>query len=435
MPLLRIFLYQTLLELKRKVLLPLFIAFIAILAIILVVSSTVENPIERAQLFIEWAFTSTTTLLFLVFCLFFSLSWDSLKERKLAQVDFSKPVSKFAYFLIKYTCFSIYLFSLSVFFGILLNIVGILLYKNNFLSLKKLYLAIPVSDYTARQIRTEGEMWFGSKLKENIMIADSENPGEIELVFYIFKEYTKQHDYYLYFKAQHFADKTIKSLTYLRFTMYSDTNLDDKEIHDERIISMEHHFIKIPNRFFEKPSRLYVKIERLDKNAYFRFDISEPQIIYTKEWQGKTIFKELVFAGLTAWQSATPSYFLSAFVSPPTAIVGTFIFWIWANSKELLKAGRHHGKAKLVTEEEKKPFHKSESIEFPLWLEKIAVFVNSLIDKAIPDFQKLDFTIRAEKRITYSDSEFLYITLTSLLTNIVLAFIVGILFKAYEFPL
>ncbi|MFN7182435.1 MAG: hypothetical protein ACK4NF_07145, partial [Planctomycetota bacterium] len=279
------------------------------------------------------------------------------------QIELSKPVSKSVYFITKFLCFGVIVIFSALLFGVTSQILGVVFYGKTFLQIKEVSYGIKISDYRGKNIRVEGSRQFGAKLKENVLIADIENTGELELQYNIYREYTQKEEYYLYFKAQISSEK---NYTYLRFSVYSD--LDEKEVYqfDEKVMSMKSHFFKLPNNLFKRPSKVYVNINRLDKEVYMRFDQFEPQILYEKENVIKTMFKEIVFQSLVSLQSVTPAYLLSAFVSPPTAIVGSFIFWIWGNSKELLKMGRKHATSKLLIEGSEENHHSHQSLDFPL---------------------------------------------------------------------
>lgn len=426
----RTFLFQTFLEVKRKILIPTLIIFLALQITIFSLSKTVENNYEAAIVFSKWTQSVNTILVFIVFSIFFAFSWDTIKEKKLAQIELSKPVSRNMYFVLKFLCFSIFIFIVSFLFGIFSYVLGISLYGRTFVDIRNLNHAIKISDYSAKNIRVEGVRVFGSKLKENVLIADLLNSGELELIYNIFPDYTNYSEYYLYFKAQIYSDK---NSVYMRFKIFSDFDEDNFVQLDEKIISMHPHFIKIPKQYFLKPSKVSIKIERLDKDVYVRFDQFEPQIIYDRENILKTVSKELMFQSLISWQSSTPAYLLSAFTSPPTAIIGSLIYWIWANSKDMLKLGRKHAQSKFLSGEEEHR-HRDDTIEFPLWLEKISVATNFAIDKIIPDFKSYDFSPLLEKKITINDADFLGTTLGSILVTLIIVLIVSLLFRIYEFP-
>ncbi len=426
----RSFLFQTFLEVKRKILIPLIIVFLILQVIIFSLSKTVEDKYEGAIIFSKWAQSVNTILVFISFSIFFAFSWDTIKEKKLAQIELSKPISRNRYFVFKFLCFSIFVFIASLLFGIFSYVLGISFYGRTFVDIKNLNYGIKVSDYSAKNIRVEGIRTFGSKLKENVLIADLLNSGELELIYNIFPDYTGFAEYYLYFKAQIFSDK---NSVYMRFKIFADFDEDDFVQFDEKIVSMQPYFLKLPRKYFLKPSKVSITIERLDKDVYVRFDQFEPQIVYDRENILKTISKELIFQSLISWQSSMPAYLLSAFTSPPTAIIGSLIYWIWANSKDMLKAGRKHAQSKFLSENYEHK-HKDDTIEFPLWLEKISVVLNSAIDKIIPDFKNYSFTPLLEKKITINDGDFFAITFGSVIVTFIVVFIVSLLFRLYEFP-
>lgn len=431
MYLFRIFLFQLYLEVKRKILVPLLIGFICLQLVVFLLARAVENNYESALIFAKWTQAINTLLVFIAFSIFFAFSWENIREKKLAQVELSKPVSRSAYFMVRFLSFSCLLFIISVGSGIVSQLLGLFIYGKTYSDIKNLNHAIKISDYSAKNIRVEGIRTFGSKLRENILIADLLNSGELELIYNIYPEYTGLNEYYLYFKAQVSSDK---NYVYMRFKVYRDFDEDNSVQFDEKIISMYPHFIKLPAEYFQKPAKISVKIERLDKNVYVRFDQFEPQIIYSKEGTGKTILKEVVYQALISWQSSTPAYLLAAFTSPPTAIIGSFIYWLWANSKDLLKAGRKSVQSKIIWEREEHTHHKEESLEFPQWMEKLSLIISTAVDKLIPDFKNYSFTPLLEKKITITDTDFIVTIFNSLIVNLVVVFVVSLLFKSYEFP-
>lgn len=430
MQILKAFLFQTLIEVKRKILIPILLIYIITQIVIFSFSKTIENKSEGALIFTKWTQSLNTILVFAGFSIFFAFSWDAIKEKKLAQLELSKPVSKNGYFVAKFICFSLFVFMTSLLFCILSQLLGLVVYGKTFLDIRNLKYALKISDYEAKNIRVEGIRTFGSRLKENVLIADLLNTGELELIYNIYPEYTGLDNYYLYFKAQIYSEK---NATYMRFKIFSNFDEDNFTQFDEKIISMQSHYIKLPKQYFLKPAKVSIKIERLDKNVYVRFDQFEPQIIYASENVFKTIFKELWFQSLICWQSSTPAYLLAAFTSPPTAIIGSLIYWIWANSKDMLKLGRKHAQSKLLYEEEEHR-HRSDTVEFPLWVEKISVLINTAVDKVIPDFKIYSFTPLLEKKITINDLDFINITFNTVIITFLIVLVTSLLFKLYEFP-
>ncbi len=305
------------------------------------------------------------------------------------------------------------------------------LYGKTFLDTKKLLYSLKVNDYEGKNIRVQGITPFGAKLKENVLIADIENTGEVELQFNVFPEYTKMEEYYLYFKVQISA---VKNYTYIRFNVYSDRDEEDVYEFDEKVVSMKSHFFRLPSKFFKHPSRVYVKIKRLDSSIYMRFDQFEPRILYKIENVFKTVGKEAVFQSLVGLQSVMPAYLLSAFVSPPTEIIGSLMFWIWANSKDLLKAGRKHVTSKILSHEEETRHHRHDPVNFPLYLERLSLTINKFVDALIPDFKSFSFVPFIEKGTTINDSDFFAQVFKTLVTISIVVIIISFLFRLYEFP-
>ncbi len=412
-------------------LIPLLIVFLILQVVLFFISGYVEDLEGRALIFSKWSGVVNSVLLFVVFSAFIALSWDTIKERKIAQLELSKPISKNIYFVIKFLCFGVIVLSTAFICGIISQVLGVVIYGQAFLNAKRLSYGIKVADYEGKNIRVEGLRNFGAKLKENILIADIENTGELEFQFNIYKEYTGMSEYYLYFKAQIIS---YKNNAYLRFKVYSD--VDEKDVYqfDEKVVSMKSHFFRLPSKLFNRPCRLYVNVSRLEKEIYMLFNQFEPQILYKKENVVKTMLKETVFQSLVSLQSVTPAYLLSAFVSPPTALIGSLIFWIWANSKELLKVGRKHVTSKILVEEDEDKHHRHESLDFPLFLEKLSLSFNKFVDRLIPDFKSFSFVLLMDKGITINDSEFLVRVGGTIIGILIMVIVISLFFKLYEFP-
>ncbi|MFN7181934.1 MAG: hypothetical protein ACK4NF_04565, partial [Planctomycetota bacterium] len=134
----RVFLYQSVLEVKRKIFIPLLLIFLVVHIIIFLSASLVENLYERALIFSKWSGGVNTLLLFIIFSAFSALSWDAIKERKIAQVELSKPISKNLYFFIKFLCFAVIVIFCAFFLSIVSQLLGMIVYGRTFLETKKL---------------------------------------------------------------------------------------------------------------------------------------------------------------------------------------------------------------------------------------------------------------------------------------------------------